>query len=407
MQLVEGDAVTIPIKIVRSEGHTNNVLLSIDGLQASDDRNISTSFDPRQISSSSSESAITVRLDIDDLPIMPQQRTFIVGATDGQDTATTTITLNIQPVPAPDVYLLIGQSNMVGFSGAGTKVANSGGPDEPNPRILQLNVTSNDLEKNFFNNATYTSVSFNVIESDKIVTAEDPLHVPREENNGDKDDGNYIGMGLSFAKAALNNTTQSIVLVPAAWSSSSFCDSAFPNGQWNADPTTNEAHLGNTLLFDRAVTRANIALSETDGILRGILWHQGESDSFDANCANSYAGNLERLAQQLRLRINQDRRGGELRSASANIPFVLGTMSRGIDERGDFSFFWEEKQKVDDAHRNLPFQIAHAEVTDTDEFTPDNGYPCGNDFCVHFGAAALREIGQRYYQSLILAATKP
>ena len=82
-------------------------------------------------------------------------------------------------------------------------------------------------------------------------------------------------------------------------------------------------------------------------------------------------------------------------------------MSRGIDERGDLSTFPLSKQLVDMAHRNLPGRVAFTGLSNHDDLTPANGYPCGNTTCVHFGAAALREMGSRYYDALTSAATRP
>ncbi len=408
LSLEEGSptGVNIPVNITRTDGHTKPIALTISGATDVDDRLITVGLFPPEVSAAENFSSINLFLAIDDLPILPQQRTFYIDATDGTDTARLPVQINVQPVDAPDVYLLAGQSNMVGFSGDGTKLANAGGPDEPHPRIFQLNVTKNDQFEVFTQAADFSDENTNVINSARIIQAEDPLHIPLDPNNASSKDLSYIGMGMSFAKAALSDTTQNIILVPAAWSGSAFCNNdQGPIGQWNAQATANP-NLGNTWLFDRAVTRTNIALAETGGILRGILWHQGESDS-NSNCAGEYLANLERLAQQLRLQINADRRGGDLRRPDANIPFVLGTMSKGIDERGDLSDFWFDKQLVDNAHRTLPGQIRHSALAHSDDLMPSTGYPCGNTSCIHYGAAALREMGERYYGALRTAVANP
>lgn len=406
INLVEGnpEGANIPVTLSRIGGHDKPINISISGATDTDSQLITVGLFPEQIPEDQNFSSINLVLAIDNLPIMPQQRIFYVDASDGVDSARTTIRVNVEPVNAPDVYLLAGQSNMVGFSGDGTKVANTGGPDEPHPRVFQLNVSKND--DSFSSAADFTDTNVNVINSARIVQAEDPLHEPLDPNNSSSKNLSFIGMGLSFAKAAANNTTKNIILVPAAWSGSAFCDnSQGPIGQWNAQATSN-ASLGNTWLFDRAVTRTNIALQETGGILRGILWHQGESDSNDS-CAGEYLANLERLAQQFRLQINSDIRGGDLRRADANIPFILGTMSRGADEREDLSVFWPEKQLVDDAHRTLPSKVRHSALAISDDLIPDNGFPCGNTTCIHYGPAALREMGRRYYDGLLRAVANP
>ena len=90
----------------------------------------------------------------------------------------------------------------------------------------------------------------------------------------------------------------------------------------------------------------------------------------------------------------------EFRGAEAPIPFIIGTMSRGADERGDLSMFSPEKQMIDDAHRELAETLPFAALANLDDLTPDNGFPCGNTTCIHFGAEAQRVAGARYYEAL-------
>jgi len=97
--------------------------------------------------------------------------------------------MNVEPVDAPDIYLLVGQSNMIGFSGDATKQAFEGGPDEPHPRILQLNVTEN-LDFDTVNKSAifteaedFTGFDTNVISNNPVVQAEDPLHLPLDPTN--------------------------------------------------------------------------------------------------------------------------------------------------------------------------------------------------------------------------------
>ena len=402
LNLLEGDSagLNVPLTLTRSNGHTAPIELSLVGSSDADAAFVSATFSQNNLTTQISSSTLNIQLAIGDIPLLAHQRHFTVRASDGSGVDQFTLSIDIEPVDAPDIYLLVGQSNMVGFSGEGTRQALPGEPDESSARIFQLNVSKNDQFDVFTSVEDFTSAPVNVV-APLIITAEDPLHIPLDPNNTTKD-LDYIGLGLSFAKAALQDTTRNIILVPAAWSGSAFCDNeGGPNGQWNAQPIA-DPDLGNTWLFDRAVTRADIAIAETGGILRGILWHQGESDA-NERCAVSYAANIERLAFQLRLQITADARGGDLRRSDANIPFVVGTMSRGIDERGDLSDFSESKQTIDLAHRNIPSQVNHAAVSNHDDLTPANGFGCGNTTCVHFGAEALREMGQRYYQALRLA----
>ena len=205
--------------------------------------------------------------------------------------------------------------------------------DEPHPRIRQLNATSNSRLV-FDERADFTDERVNV-RPPAFTRAEDPLHDPRSSYGGPKR-GTYVGPGLSFAKAMLPHTTRDIYLVPAAWGATGFCANHMGELAWNAEPRTADA-LGGSLLLERALVRLDTTLRESGGILRGILWHQGGADSNDIRCAERYADNLVRMVERLRREARADARGESARGERAAIPFVAATMSRGVDERGDYS----------------------------------------------------------------------
>lgn len=408
--LLEGDqnGLRIPLSLTRSNLHNKPVQLEVRGRTREDVAFVTSSFSNLTLTPSEDESEAVLKLSIADAPIRAQTREFIIVATDGEITDSLAISVDVQPTSAPDVYLLAGQSNMTGFSGDGTRQSLPGGADESNERIKQINVTKNEDHK-FTAADDFTSESNNVIPPD-IVVAMDPLHIPQDPNNNSGKDLTYIGLGLSFAKNALPNTSADIVLVPAAWSGSTFCNNSNgPPGNWMPEPTDNP-DLGNTFLYDRAVARTNFALEKSGGVFRGILWHQGESDA-NERCAPLYTENLKKMVDAMRRDIKSVG-NDSLRRRDATIPFVLGSMSRGVDEDGDFSVFPASKQSIDDAHRTFPFirdlvdgeeVPIHAGFSDHDDLTPDNGFPCGNDSCIHFGPQALREMGGRYYQALLRA----
>jgi len=408
LTLTEGDAagLTLNVSINRTPGFSDPVTLAITGDAPSDIRLITETFSQPVLQTNTEDtSTLVLRLDIDDRPIMPHNRRFRIIASNGLQQATQALSIDIAPTSAPDIYLLAGQSNMVGFSGDGTRQDGPGGFDESVERIKQLNVSKNDRDL-FLSSGDFISSNKNVIAPD-IVLAKDPLHIPLDASNGSGKELNYIGLGLSFAKRALQDTTVDVVLVPAAWSGSSFCDNGAnaPRGNWNALPSANP-ELGNTWLFDRAVTRTNLAIEKTGGILRGILWHQGESDAND-DCAPIYNDNMGLMVQQFRMQIAPDLRGEQARQADSNIPFVLGTMSQGNDARDTGIFPYSlVKQNIDQAHREFPALQSHVALSNHDDLTPENGFACGNDSCIHFGPAALREMGSRYYDALIAATSQ-
>ena len=197
--LVEGDenGLVIPIELERSNGHQSTVELSISGRDVQDVQFVTSSFSRLSLTPDADQSSMVLKLAIADRPLLPQERNFLLTATDGRDSHEIPINVSVQPVDAPDVYLLLGQSNMVGFSGDGTKQAYENGPDEPNPRIKQLNATKNDRQDIFRVQADFTSATRNVV-APVITIAEDPLHIPQDDSNTSGKDLEYIGLGLSL-----------------------------------------------------------------------------------------------------------------------------------------------------------------------------------------------------------------
>lgn len=396
-ELIEANenGVTVPINISRVDGHVRPVQIRVTADTEQDTSRLDVKFDNNELIGDETYTEWRAELGVAMGPTVFHERRFRVHADDGREQFEQIITLDVTPIAAPDVYLLIGQSNMEGTSELGARNTDPGGADEVNPRIQQLNVKQND--RNLFDDPQlFTDENFNVM-SPRYINAEDPLHEPRFSFRSDKE-GSFIGLGLSFAKAALAETNANIVLVPAAWSGRGFCGNDDPPLSWNAN-TSDEPALGGTLLTDRAITRLNMTLRDTGGVFRGILWHQGEADSNNPICAQRYENNVMAMANRIRTEAFEDARGQGARGENAPVPFVLGTLSRGIDERGDYSIFSPTKQQVDNAHRNIPNILAFSEIATADDLVPP-AYPCGQNSCIHFGAEAYRELGARYFRAL-------
>jgi len=399
--LVEGSEVTINVQIARSDGHDRLINLAVQGQTDADTNDIGWQFSDTQLDPSENFANLTFGMNIGPLPIQRQTRTLRILGTDGNSqTIVTVLNLEIAPTGRADVYLLIGQSNMVGFSEDNAKQADPGEPDAPNNRIQQLNVTGNDGE-NFSNFASFTDIDSIAVTGDRLTVAVDPLHDGFDSRIQGKE-GTRIGLGMSFAKRAIGDTQSTIYLVPAAWSNTGFCSRNRPDFEgdlgWNARPSS-VPELSGTLLHDRAIARANLALAETGGILRGILWHQGEADSDNMVCAQMYEQNISAMVASLRSQIIQDARGPNARGPNANVPFVLGTMSMGPP----YDFQPEPKQIVDGVHRNIQAAVPHSAFVAVDDLVPP-AFPCGEGDCIHFGAASYREMGSRYYDFLRQAA---
>ena len=395
--ITEGQGlVDIPVFVSRSETSSGDITLAVDVVNESDGAFLTRQFTDNVLSPDEGSSSLQLDLAIAAQPLMPHTRTLVVTATDEAGSqASTNLTLQVQPTSAPDVYLLIGQSNMVGISEDESRQAEPGGLDEPVENIRQLNVTFNDTT-NFSSNEDFTDPVQLFNTGNALTVALDPLHAGLQ-SDGSKS-GTRIGMGLAFAKRAALDTTANIFLVPAAWSDTGFCSrdtNILPDIGWNATPKTNPA-LSGTLLHDRAIARTNIALDLTGGVLRGMIWHQGEADSDSLACAQAYEANMIEMVQSFRTNIDIDGRGTAARGPEANIPFVVGTMSMG----GDQAPFSDTKLLVDATHRNIAQLVPFANVVNSDDLIPP-AFPCGGGSCIHFGAAALREMGVRYYEQLL------
>ncbi|KAK9135859.1 hypothetical protein Syun_015189 [Stephania yunnanensis] len=115
--------------------------------------------------------------------------------------------------------------------------------------------------------------------------ARDPLHADIDVN---KTCG--VGPGLPFANAvrALDPTLGVVGLVPCAVGGTTIAE-------W--------ARGGK--LYDRTVRRAGAAVREGGGgVVRAVLWYQGESDTVSQADAESYRGNLEKLFSDFRDDLN-------------------------------------------------------------------------------------------------------
>ena len=122
--------------------------------------------------------------------------------------------------------------------------------------------------------------------------------------------------------------------------------------------------------WDDAMRRAKLALQS--GELKGILWHQGESDS-KVDLASAYEAKLHDLIERLRTELK-----------APDVPFIVGQLGQ-FRERP-----WDDHRKtVDRAHRDLPSKVRYT------AFVSSEGLQHKGDE-VHFDAASYRELGKRY-----------
>jgi hypothetical protein len=221
------------------------------------------------------------------------------------------------------LFLLIGQSNM---AGRGTVEAQD---QAPHPRVLTLN------------------------KAGEWVPAVDPIHFDKSIAG--------VGLGRTFGLEIAEATPGATIgLIPCAVGGTPI-DMWQPSALWDKP----KSHP-----WDDAMIRAKLALKA--GTLKGILWHQGESDS-NRDKAPAYAAKLAELVARVRVELN-----------APDIPFICG-------QPGQFAGKpWNEfQQQVDQALRELPTQVPRAAYVSAGGLT-DRGDK------LHFDAASARELGKRY-----------
>jgi hypothetical protein len=219
------------------------------------------------------------------------------------------------------LYLLIGQSNMAGRGVVDVESKNA------DPQILMLDSNNH------------------------WVPATDPVHFDKPAIAG-------VGPAISFAKAMLQgNKKIKIGLIPCAWGGS-------PIKVWEPGAV----YLNAVHPYDNAIARTRKAMQS--GVLKGIVWHQGESDN-DSIRAPLYIEKLKTLINRLRTDLKQP-----------YVPFVAG----------ELGYFIKEKF-INDVINQLPQQVAHTAVVSAAGLT-DKGDN------LHFDTPSARELGKRYADAM-------
>jgi Carbohydrate esterase, sialic acid-specific acetylesterase len=224
------------------------------------------------------------------------------------------------------VFILAGQSNMAGR-----------GTVEPqdtvaNKRILSIN------------------------KKGQLIIAKEPLHFYEPNLTG-------LDCGYAFAKKMIENIPDSIsiLLLPTAVGGSSI-------SQWLGDSL-----FRNVKLFSNFLAKA--AIGKQYGIIKGILWHQGESDANEKNIPH-YSERLSVLFTKFRKAIGND-----------NLPILLG-------ELGSFSKNKEGFELINKAIHNYSAQDANTTVITTTDLKHKGD-------SLHFNSKAQRTIGRRFAEAYL------
>ncbi|MCO6454128.1 MAG: alkaline phosphatase D family protein [Pirellulaceae bacterium] len=222
------------------------------------------------------------------------------------------------------LFLLVGQSNMAGR-----------GRVEPQDQVAHPRLLTLDKELQW-------------------QPAVDPLHFDKPAVVG-------VGLGRTFGLQLVEADPEITVgLIPCAVGGS-------PIASWQ--PGGRHAQT-NTQPYDDALRRARHALRF--GQLRGILWHQGESDA-TPELAGEYQQRLHELIARLRKDLQAEQ-----------VPFIAGQMGQFAERP------WDAAHKlVDAAHQSLPAQVPRTALVSSEGLGHKGDQ-------VHFDAASYRELGRRY-----------
>lgn len=223
-------------------------------------------------------------------------------------------------------FLLAGQSNM---AGRGTVAPQDTIPSE---RILTVNALN------------------------EIVLAKEPLHYYEPGLRG-------LDCGLSFAKSLLPRVPDdvSLLLIPTAVGGSAIT-------QWLGDSLHRDVKLMSNF-------QEMMEVGKKHGTLKGILWHQGESDT-DSLKSPLYAQRLKELMGRLREMARDD-----------DLPILIGQLgSYARNEK-----YWDNLNKVIEEYA--------AEDANTQLIRTSDLHDRGDR--LHFDAASQRIMGARFANAFV------
>jgi hypothetical protein len=230
-----------------------------------------------------------------------------------------------QPDPQFHLYILAGQSNMAG-RGEITPYYK----DISDARVLMLN------------------------QANEWVVAKHPLHFDKPRRAG-------VGSGLSFGiEMAKADPTVRIGLIPCAVGGTAI-ESWQPGG---FDKVTKKYP------YDEALARIRVAMRS--GVVKGIIWHQGEANSDPVKGAD-YLKKLSVLIERFRKEIKDP-----------NLPFVAGELGR----------YREKYSIINDQLKQLPQTVKQTRVASSEGLVHKGDG-------THFDSPSADTLGKRFAAAML------
>ncbi|MGN0845174.1 MAG: sialate O-acetylesterase [Kiritimatiellia bacterium] len=227
-------------------------------------------------------------------------------------------------IPKLDLFLLIGQSNM---AGRGRLTAENRLPADGVWKLDRNN---------------------------QWVAATEPLHFDKNIAGA--------GIGMSFARALRETNPDAMIgLIPCAVGGT-------PLSRW----------MPGKDLYSNAVCRERVA--QKQGVIKGILWHQGESECGSRELRETYAKRLGAMVEALRAELG----------LSEDVPFLAGELGTFLEKRNP----------------GLMHPVINAQIKSCEESIPafrcisaDGLTPNGDN--LHFNTESLRIFGERYAEAFL------
>ncbi len=227
------------------------------------------------------------------------------------------------------VFIMAGQSNM---AGRGQVM-----PDDtlPNDRIITLN------------------------KENEWVLAKEPLHPYEPVLTG-------LDCGVSFARTLLDKVPQdvTIAMIPCAIGGSAI-------HQWLGDSLYRGVHLYSNF-------EEKLSIAKEKGTVKGIIWHQGESDAHP-NRMSAYQPGIDTLFSRFRQSVGNEQ-----------LPIIMGQLG-DYANRETMQPNWDV---INALMRDYVSRHPNMYVINT------AGLACKNDY-IHFTGESQREIGRRFAEKYL------